>query len=246
MKVKKSSNLTVIEISSSSEVSYIKTTPSHPRDRLRQKLNKEDEKKKEKEEVIVVGDNDDEDNNVDFVRVTPSHPRDRLRRKIRNRNREVPYVKTNPAHPRYRIDCILRNQPANIMVNVDVLKDLPYFNTKIKVGEVNKIKRPEAIMDKINKQLPPNNDIYYIEYNRTTDSFKIRKDNKIKINDDSNNNIEFFKKTPSHPRDRSAHKVRKSKRLANKKVRESKTGPVIIPTGTLLAAGKIKRKYPKK
>ena len=176
------------------------------------------------------------------MRVTPSHPRDRLRRKIRNRNREVPYVKTNPAHPRYRMDRILRNQPANIMVDVDV----HYFNAKIKVGEVNKIKRPEAIMDKISKQLPPNNDIYYIEYNRTTDFFRIRKDNKIKINDDSNNNIEFLKKTPSHPRDRSAHKVRKSKRLANKKVRESKTGPVIIPTGTLLAAGKIKRKYQKK
>ena len=46
--VKKSLNTTVIEISSSSEdeVSYIKTTPSHPRERLRRKLNKEDEKKK--------------------------------------------------------------------------------------------------------------------------------------------------------------------------------------------------------
>ena len=73
------------------------------------------------------------------MRVTPSHPRDRLHRKIRNR--EVPYVKTNPAHPRYRMDRILRNEPANIMVDADVLKDLPYFNAKIKVGEVNKIKR---------------------------------------------------------------------------------------------------------
>ena len=39
------------------------------------------------------------------------------------------------------------------MVDADVLKDLPYFNTKIKVGEVNKIKMQEAIMDKINKQI---------------------------------------------------------------------------------------------
>ena len=72
------------------------------------------------------------------------------------------------------MDCILINQSANIMVNAGVLKDLPYFNAKIKVGEVNKIER-----------------------------------------------------------------------LANKKVRESETGPVIMPTGTLLAAGKIKRKYAK-
>ena len=48
--VEKSSNTRVIEISSSSEmeVSYIKTTPSHPRDRLRRKLNKEDERKRKK------------------------------------------------------------------------------------------------------------------------------------------------------------------------------------------------------
>ena len=140
--VKKSLNTSVIEISSSSEdeVRYIKTTPSHPRDKRRQKLNKDDEKKKEKGEVIVVGDNDDEDNDVDFVRVTSSHPR------------EVLCVKANPAHPRYRMDVILRNWPASIIVDADVLKDLLFFNAKIKVGGVNKIKRREAIMDKINKQ----------------------------------------------------------------------------------------------
>ena len=38
------------------------------------------------------------------------------------------------------------------MVDADVLKDLPYFNAKIKVGEVNKTKRGGAIMDKTNKQ----------------------------------------------------------------------------------------------
>ena len=61
--IEKSLNITVIEISSDSEneVSYIKTTPSHPRDRLRQLNNKEREV-----EVVVVGDNDDEDNNIDL------------------------------------------------------------------------------------------------------------------------------------------------------------------------------------
>ena len=102
------------------------------------------------------------------MRVTPSHSRDRLHRKIRNRNREVPYVKTNTVHARYRMDRILRNQAANIMVDADVLKDLYYFNTKIKVGKVNNIKRREVI-----KQLPTNNDTYYIEHNRTTDSFSV-------------------------------------------------------------------------
>ena len=49
-----------------------------------------------------------------------------------------------------------------------------------------------------------------------------------------------------HLRDRLARKVRRSKRLANKKARESETEPVITPKGMLLAAGKIKRKYAKK
>ena len=70
-------------------------------------------------------------------------------------------------------------------------------------------------------------------------------DNKIKINNDSNNDIEFFKKTPSHPRDMLAVKVRRSKGLSTKKVRETGTGLVTVPKATLLAAGKIKRKCAK-
>ena len=45
------------------------------------------------------------------------------------------------------------------------------------------------MVKKINKRLPPSNDIYYIEHNRTTDTFRVRKYNKIKKNDDSD--IEF-------------------------------------------------------
>ena len=68
------------------------------------------------------------------------------------------------------MDDILRNRRVNIEVNVDVLKELSYFNAKIKVGELNKIKREEVIFDETIKQLPPNNDVYYIENDRKTDS----------------------------------------------------------------------------
>ena len=110
--INKSLNTTVMEISSDSEneVSYIKTTPSHPIDRLTQKLNN----KGKEGEVVLVGDNNEEGNDIDFVRITPSHPRERLRRKLRSR--EITYVKMNPAHPRYRMDHILRNRPVNIEV----------------------------------------------------------------------------------------------------------------------------------
>ena len=136
------------------------------------------------------------------------------------------------------------NGPVNIEINADVLKELPYFNAKIKVDELNKIKRREVIFDKIVKQLLPNNDAYYIEHDRETDFFKLKKDGKIKINDDE---VEFLKQTPSHPCDRLACEIKKrrSKRVVNKKERKTVTVSVVMPTGTLLAAVKIKRKYAK-
>ena len=41
---------------------------------------------------------------------------------------------------------ILRNHPVNLEVDTEVLQDLPYLNTKIKVGELNKAKRCEAYL----------------------------------------------------------------------------------------------------
>ena len=128
-----------------------------------------------------------------------------------------------------------------------MLKELPYFNAKIKVGELNKTKRREAIFDQNVKQLRPNNDTCDTDHDRTTDTFKLKKDNIIKINNDSGGDIKFLKQTPSYRRDRLRRKIkkRKSKRIANKKARETKTGPVVMPTSALLAVSKIKRKYTK-
>ena len=128
-----------------------------------------------------------------------------------------------------------------------MLKELPYFNAKIKVGELNKTKRREAIFDQNVKQLRPNNDTCDTDHDRTTDTFKLKKDNIIKINNDSGGDIKFLKQTPSYRRDRLRRKIkkRKSKRIANKKARETKTGPVVMPTSALLAVSKIKRKYAK-
>ena len=102
-------------------------------------------------------------------------------------------------------------------------------------------------MEKIIKQLPSNNDIYYVDHDRQTDTFRVRKDNKIKIeSNDDDDDVKFIKKTPNHLQDRLARRskqnnnneVRKSKRLAKKQ-----KGGVVMPTGALLAAGTIKRKY---
>ena len=63
---------------------------------------------------------------------------------------------------------ILRSRLVNRDVDAEVLQDLPYLSTKIKIGELNKAKWCETIFDAIIKQLPPNNDIYYVEHNRVT------------------------------------------------------------------------------
>ena len=98
---------------------------------------------------VDINDNDD----VDIVNIAPSHPRDPSCRKIRNRdNKETdgPYItRVNRAHPRCRMRHILRNRPVNLEVDFEVQQDLPYLNTKIKVGELNKAKQHEAIFDTI-------------------------------------------------------------------------------------------------
>ena len=87
-------------------------------------------------------------------------------------------MRVNPAHPRYRMKRILRNCPVNLEVDAEVLLDLLYLNTKIKVGELYKAMQREAIFDAIIKQLQPNNDLYYIEHDRVTNNFTLEKNNK--------------------------------------------------------------------
>ena len=47
-----------------------------------------------------------------------------------------------------------------------LLKEFPYFHRKIKVNETDKLKRREAIIYKIVKQIPSDNDKYYVKYNK--------------------------------------------------------------------------------
>ena len=76
------------------------------------------------------------------------HPRERLKQKKKlKKNPEVEYVKTVPIHPRNRLSRKIINAPTNIFVDKQVLKDLPYFNTKIKVDETDKNNRREAVFD---------------------------------------------------------------------------------------------------
>ena len=60
----------------------------------------------------------------------------------------------------------LKNKTANIICDAEFLKEFPYFNKEIKVNETDKIKRRETTIYKIVKQIPSDNDKWYVKYNR--------------------------------------------------------------------------------
>ena len=85
---------------------------------------------------------------------------------------ERQYVKTVPQHPRDWLSRRLKNKPANTLRD----KKFPYFNRKIKVNETDKTKRREAIIYKIYKQIPSDNDKWYVKYNRDSDTYYVGKE----------------------------------------------------------------------
>ena len=60
----------------------------------------------------------------------------------------------------------LKNKPAKIICDEEFLKELPYFNRKIKVNKTDKIKRREEVIYKVVKQIPSYNDKWYVKHNR--------------------------------------------------------------------------------
>ena len=70
----------------------------------------------------------------------------------------------------------LKNKPANLICDEEFLKEFPYFNRKIKVNETDKIKREEALIYKIVKKIPSDNDKWYVKYNRDSDTYYLGKE----------------------------------------------------------------------
>ena len=54
------------------------------------------------------------------------------------KDNEVQYVKQIPSHPRNRMRRTIKNTPAKILVDRQVLEVIPYFNANIEVNENEK------------------------------------------------------------------------------------------------------------
>ena len=80
------------------------------------------------------------------------------------------------------------------MCDDEFLKKFSYLNRKIKVNETDKIKRRETIIYKTVKQIPSNNDKWYVKYNRDSDTYYIGKEDQKKISIGSTDDDEGNKK----------------------------------------------------
>ena len=75
----------------------------------------------------------------------------------------------------------VKNSPENIICDEEFLKEFTYFNRKIKIRETDKIKRQEVIIYVTVKQLPSDNDKWYVKYNRDSDTYFIGKEDERKL-----------------------------------------------------------------
>ena len=75
----------------------------------------------------------------------------------------------------------VKNRPANIICDEEFLKEFTYFNRKIKINEADKIKRREAIMYITVKQIPSDNDKWYVKYNRDSNTYCIGNEDEKKL-----------------------------------------------------------------
>ena len=119
----------------------------------------------------------DQSKEIEYIKNVPLHPRECLKRKNRLKDEpELKCLKTVPSHPRDRLSRRLKIAPGNIVCDEEFLKEFPYFKKKIRVSETDKIKRREAIFDKILKQMGPETDKYYVKYNQDLGTYYIGND----------------------------------------------------------------------
>ena len=119
------------------------------------------------------------------------------------------------------------------MCDEEFLKEFPYFNKRIKVNETDKIKRRDAIFDKILKQMGPENNKCYVKYNQDLDIYYIGKDEKVIVIESSDEEVGQGRQQKR----KSTTNMDEINKILKKQI---KTKRVIYPTGTLLALKKIK------
>ena len=104
---------------------------------------------------------EENDNEVEYLRRNLSHPRDRFER----------YNKMKDIKKEDKKD--VKNE---LEFEINTTTETPFININVPIDTTAREKRENAIMEKITNNLPDDNDKYYIEHDRETDTFTIEED----------------------------------------------------------------------
>ena len=129
-------------------LNLFKKTPLHPRERIKrliknQLISGQTDEKNDPQILLqkrLIQKNKNQSKDIEYIKKVSLHPRDRLKHKKKiKQESEVQYIKPLPQHPRDRLNRRLKNRPANIICDEELLKEFPYFN-RIEVNETDKLK----------------------------------------------------------------------------------------------------------
>ena len=119
-----------------------------------------------------------------IAKVQPQHQRDRLRRKnnIKIKNEkddddvkiEFEIMKVQSQHPRDRLRRKIKNQSKKI--DVKSLTEEPFVEINLNISSLERQKRENVIFDQIMKNLPSDNNTFYIEHNKENSTFVVEED----------------------------------------------------------------------
>ena len=71
-----------------------------------------------------------------------------------------------PQHPKNRLARMLWNREPTIEIDADVLEIYHSFTADINIDKTDKNIKQEEVFDPLINQLPPNNDIVYIDHDK--------------------------------------------------------------------------------
>ena len=124
-----------------------------------------------------------------------------------------------PQHPKNRLARMLWNREPTIEIDADVLEIYHSFTADINIDKTDKNIKQEEVFDPLINQLPPNNDIVYIDHDKKDNKFRVRQE----TSDKNATQKSLKKKLKRKAQDHVNHRLRKKSK--NQKTKKSSKKP---------------------
>ena len=116
-----------------------------------------------------------------------------------------------PQHPKNRLARMLWNREPTIEIDADVLEIYHSFTADINIDKTDKNIKQEEVFDPLINQLPPNNDIVYIDHDKKDNKFRVRQETSDKNATQKSLKKKLKRKVQVHVIHRLRKKSKKSK-----------------------------------